>query len=304
MSSSRFPSISSTLSSNPVDETPPQSPGLYAFPSGRSSMSKSDLPKLPPTLPLRLPLRRNHSSHPNDSTATLTGTPSSPTNSHLFPSYAGLPNPSLSTITTPALTDNGSPSSSTSSRAPRTVPSALSLFHLPSRTNLKSSSPPSPISPAEEPTQHRYFNYYTASPTSSGGPSPATVLSPLSAASESRWSFATSEPDLTLASAPVSPTSNAFPGVESAKRIRNKSFHFPSLSLPSALGGEKKKKLVINGVEPGDARAMEAVRRWCESHGEVSRFQWKPDGLHVHFRKASVADTVSAVFFCDAAGRD
>ncbi|KZT27693.1 hypothetical protein NEOLEDRAFT_1240236 [Neolentinus lepideus HHB14362 ss-1] len=286
MSSSRFPSISSTLSCSPVEEALP-SQELYTFPPAPSPVSKSELHK---TQPLRLRTCRSNSNYPNDSTATLTGSPSTPSSS-FFPSNPGSPHDSLSTITTPALTDNGSPSSSTSSRAPRTVPSALSLFHLPSRSNLRSSS--SPNSPADEHKQHRYPSHHASSVSSSSHPSPSTITSPLSAVSESRWSFATSEPDLTLASAPVSPTSPAFPGLGSAKqRIRNKSFHFPSLSLPSALGGEKKKKLVVSGVEPYDARGMDAVRRWCESHGEVSRFQWKPDGLHVHFRKASVADTV------------
>ncbi|EPQ60246.1 hypothetical protein GLOTRDRAFT_118590 [Gloeophyllum trabeum ATCC 11539] len=293
ISSSRFPSISTTLSGPPVDEEAPrtrdQSPALYAFPAVPDADLNTRLPQLPPTQPLRLPIRRKNSNHPNDSTVTLTGTPSTPTSS-FFPSVSSSPHASLSTITTPALTDSGSPSSSTSSRAPRAIPSALSLFHLPSRSNLK--SPSSPTSAVDERSQHRY-PHHAFSASSSSYPSPCEVATPLSTTSTSRWSYASSEPDLTLASAPVSPSSSVFPSLNGTKqRIRNKSFHFPSLSLPPVLGGERKKKLVINGVPAGDSRATEAVRRWCESHGEVSRFQWKPDGLHVHFRKTSVADTV------------
>jgi len=74
----------------------------------------------------------------------------------------------------------------------------------------------------------------------------------------------------------------------------------------------KKKKLVISGIQPGDRRKFDGVKRWCEvrffiylqrslhmlidffqSFGEVSQIVRMPNGdLHVHFQLVEVADTV------------
>ncbi|KAF5385323.1 hypothetical protein D9615_001328 [Tricholomella constricta] len=55
----------------------------------------------------------------------------------------------------------------------------------------------------------------------------------------------------------------------------------------------KKKKLIVSGIGPNEARKFEGVKRWCESFGEVSQIVRMPNGdLHVHFRLAEVADTV------------
>jgi len=62
--------------------------------------------------------------------------------------------------------------------------------------------------------------------------------------------------------------------------------------LPSPRS-RKKRKLVIGGIPAGDERRFEAVKKWCESFGEVSHIVRVPNGnLHVEFRKAEVAETV------------
>lgn len=87
-----------------------------------------------------------------------------------------------------------------------------------------------------------------------------------------------------------------------------------SLSAPTR--ERRKKKLIVSGIEVHDVRRFEAMRAWCEvrgpsmlpnrdllileqSFGEVTQIVRVPNGdLHVHFRKAEVADTVSAIIFC------
>jgi hypothetical protein len=91
----------------------------------------------------------------------------------------------------------------------------------------------------------------------------------------------------------------------------------PSMPSPLEVGGpgwgktNKKRKLVISGLNEADAAGYEAVRSWCEvgddrsspsailkhfqGFGEVRHMKRKPNGcLHVDFRKASVAETVSS----------
>ncbi|KAF7979393.1 hypothetical protein HWV62_42494 [Athelia sp. TMB] len=54
----------------------------------------------------------------------------------------------------------------------------------------------------------------------------------------------------------------------------------------------QKKKLVISGIAHGDAQRTTALRLWCETFGEVTRIVRMPNAdLHVHFRKAEVAET-------------
>jgi hypothetical protein len=56
---------------------------------------------------------------------------------------------------------------------------------------------------------------------------------------------------------------------------------------------KEKRRLVISGIDDGSGGEEEAVRKWCETFGEVRAFKKKGKGcLVVDFRKASVADTV------------
>ena len=81
----------------------------------------------------------------------------------------------------------------------------------------------------------------------------------------------------------------------------------------STRSSRRKKKLVISGIGLDEVHRYEALKRWCEvtlfyfsrrrqfiylhrlqSFGEVSQITRMPNGeLHVHFKKAEVADTVS-----------
>lgn len=55
----------------------------------------------------------------------------------------------------------------------------------------------------------------------------------------------------------------------------------------------RRKKLVISGLQAGEVHRFEAVKKWCESFGELSQITRMPNGdIYVHFRKAEVADNV------------
>ncbi|KAF8898971.1 hypothetical protein BD779DRAFT_1666720 [Infundibulicybe gibba] len=74
--------------------------------------------------------------------------------------------------------------------------------------------------------------------------------------------------------------------------------NLPRVTFASLSGRnqKKKKKLVVSGVGIRDVRKFEGIKRWCESFGEVSQITRMPNGdLHVHFRRADVADTVCRV---------
>ncbi|KAF8268343.1 hypothetical protein EI94DRAFT_1700326 [Lactarius quietus] len=58
----------------------------------------------------------------------------------------------------------------------------------------------------------------------------------------------------------------------------------------NSIRGEK--RLVVSGLEEGNLDAELAVKRWCESFGEIRRISRKDGALHVSWKKASVADTV------------
>ncbi|TFK68554.1 hypothetical protein BDN72DRAFT_675623 [Pluteus cervinus] len=68
---------------------------------------------------------------------------------------------------------------------------------------------------------------------------------------------------------------------------------YRGVTLPSAMTGGSKRKLVISGVS--DMEGFEAVKAWCEGFGEIRDIQRKNGALYVDFRKASVADTVCRV---------
>ncbi|PIL31819.1 hypothetical protein GSI_06523 [Ganoderma sinense ZZ0214-1] len=64
-------------------------------------------------------------------------------------------------------------------------------------------------------------------------------------------------------------------------------------SLLTSPRSRRKRKLIISGILPHDDRRFDAVRKWCESFGELNSITRVPNGdLHVDFRKAEVADTV------------
>lgn len=66
-----------------------------------------------------------------------------------------------------------------------------------------------------------------------------------------------------------------------------------SLSSLSSPRERRKKKLVVGGIGINDTEKFEAIKQWCESFGEVTQISRMPNGdLHVHFRKAEVAETV------------
>jgi len=48
----------------------------------------------------------------------------------------------------------------------------------------------------------------------------------------------------------------------------------------------------VSGLEEGNLDAELAVKRWCESFGELRRISHKDGALHVSWKKASVADMV------------
>ncbi|EJF66820.1 hypothetical protein DICSQDRAFT_123371 [Dichomitus squalens LYAD-421 SS1] len=64
-------------------------------------------------------------------------------------------------------------------------------------------------------------------------------------------------------------------------------------SLLTSPKARRKRKLIISGIPPNDERRFDAVRKWCESFGELNSITRVPNGdLHIDFRKAEVADTV------------
>lgn len=66
-----------------------------------------------------------------------------------------------------------------------------------------------------------------------------------------------------------------------------------SLSSLSSPREKRKKKLVVSGIGLDDTARLQAMKNWCESFGEVTQIMRMPNGdLHIHFRKAEVAETV------------
>ncbi|KAF8480289.1 hypothetical protein DFH94DRAFT_469178 [Russula ochroleuca] len=97
-------------------------------------------------------------------------------------------------------------------------------------------------------------------------------------------------------SAPSSPTTgSAFPSNSrrnshrtswnSATTRRRRVDSNVTLNTPR---GEK--RLIVSGLEEGNLDAELAVKRWCESFGEIRRISHKDGALHVSWKKASVAD--------------
>jgi hypothetical protein len=66
-----------------------------------------------------------------------------------------------------------------------------------------------------------------------------------------------------------------------------------SLSSLSSARDKHKKKLIVSGIGMNDTQRLQAMKKWCESFGEVTQIMRMPNGdLHVHFRKAEAAETV------------
>ncbi|KAL5494951.1 hypothetical protein ACEPAI_413 [Sanghuangporus weigelae] len=67
-------------------------------------------------------------------------------------------------------------------------------------------------------------------------------------------------------------------------------------SVFSGSSTAKKKRLVVSGIAPDDAAAMDGLRRWCERFGELRQMTRMPNGdLHIDFKRADVADTVCRI---------
>ncbi|OCB87902.1 hypothetical protein A7U60_g5039 [Sanghuangporus baumii] len=67
-------------------------------------------------------------------------------------------------------------------------------------------------------------------------------------------------------------------------------------SVFSGSSTAKKKRLVVSGIAPDDAAAMQGLRRWCERFGELRQITRMPNGdLHIDFKRADVADTVCRI---------
>ncbi|KAH9985652.1 hypothetical protein BJV74DRAFT_554158 [Russula compacta] len=100
-------------------------------------------------------------------------------------------------------------------------------------------------------------------------------------------------------SAPASPTTvTAFPS-SSRRNSHRTSWSSATtrrrradsnVNLSTSPRGEK--RLVVSGLEEGNLDAELAVKRWCESFGELRRISRKDGALHVSWKKSSVADTV------------
>ncbi|KAL5519270.1 hypothetical protein ACEPAH_953 [Sanghuangporus vaninii] len=67
-------------------------------------------------------------------------------------------------------------------------------------------------------------------------------------------------------------------------------------SVFSGSASAKKKRLVVSGIAPDDAAALQGLRRWCERFGELRQITRMPNGdLHIDFKRADVADTVCRI---------
>ncbi|KAI9507878.1 hypothetical protein F5148DRAFT_1149443 [Russula earlei] len=102
-------------------------------------------------------------------------------------------------------------------------------------------------------------------------------------------------------STPPSPTTaNAFPSNPRRNSYRSswssattRRRHVDSHINMNTLNTSRcEKRLVVSGLEKGNLDAELAVKRWCESFGELRRISRKDGALHVSWKKASVADTV------------
>ena len=87
-----------------------------------------------------------------------------------------------------------------------------------------------------------------------------------------------------------------YPSIGKGSTSRLSLSSLSSLSSPRA--EKRKKKLVVSGIGVNDTQKLEAMTRWCESFGEVTQILRLPNGdLHVHFRKADVAETVCPSYY-------
>ncbi|KAK2461582.1 hypothetical protein APHAL10511_006045 [Amanita phalloides] len=85
------------------------------------------------------------------------------------------------------------------------------------------------------------------------------------------------------------PETSTRPQIAYSSGSRLSLVRFPSL----ARRHKKKRRLVVSGIKPNDVRKFESLKQWCENFGEVSQITRMPNNdLHIHFRRADVAETV------------
>ncbi|TFY51563.1 hypothetical protein EVG20_g10944, partial [Dentipellis fragilis] len=87
---------------------------------------------------------------------------------------------------------------------------------------------------------------------------------------------------------PMSPTSpGAFSEDEETIKKRKR------MSWASRTSKGKGRRLIVSGIAADDARGEQAVKKWCESFGEVSKVGRRPNGaMEIRWKKAEVAETV------------
>lgn len=97
---------------------------------------------------------------------------------------------------------------------------------------------------------------------------------------------------------PEAPPTNFLSALARRRRMRRrkKKLVVTCLSTEPLPEGEANAELAAFRRERDLRRKHEAVMRWCETFGEVRRFERKPDGsLHVYWRDWEVADMVCRV---------
>jgi hypothetical protein len=99
-------------------------------------------------------------------------------------------------------------------------------------------------------------------------------------------------PTSTISDAPA-PVESQGPQIVYPSTAKGGSVPRASLSSLSSPREKRKKKLVVSGIGVNEPGRLDAMKKWCESFGEVTHIMRMPNGdLHVHFRKAEVAETV------------
>ncbi|KAA1473626.1 hypothetical protein DENSPDRAFT_765065, partial [Dentipellis sp. KUC8613] len=65
------------------------------------------------------------------------------------------------------------------------------------------------------------------------------------------------------------------------------------MSWASRPGKGKGRRLIVSGIAADDVRGEQAVKKWCEGFGEVSKVGRRPNGaMEIRWKKAEVAETV------------
>ncbi|KDQ60295.1 hypothetical protein JAAARDRAFT_46048 [Jaapia argillacea MUCL 33604] len=217
----------------------PSSPISYTCPPSPASSSSASLISSGATRPLSIRRARSTSRFPSISTTMSTVEETEKRQALYIPE-----DDVIAAIPTPVSPVQGSPSSITSRREPRKIPSTLSLsqFHLPSRSNPPT-VPNTPTITESSSSPFSAISSFSSVSTSAfdGYESPTTPTPPTSSNSDARWSFASSVPSVievgfqkvglnggAMYSAPTSPTTSAIPSGTSTFL-----FPYPPSSPPS-----------------------------------------------------------------------